>query len=388
VPIDVADGRHFVSESLDVSDFPSEAAEMVRVSVLPPAPVAAPTAAPQVHPEAKPSIQTAASNWLNVNWRNAVMAVLGVAVIVQGGLMAYWAVSGRPFPWAATRTGNVTITSEPAGSPVSIDGTERGQTPLTVSLNPGAYSVVVGSGELARTQSVNVTGGSDASMHVQLPQPAAAPAPTTGAVQITTEPPGARVWVDGELRGVAPITVSNLNAGDHAITVRSGGDPINRTVSVQNGATASLVVTMPGAGSFASGWLAISSPISLQVMEKGALLGTTDIPRLLLPAGAHELELVNASLGFSMSRSVTIAAGRTASLAVTPPRGSLSVNAIPWAEVWIDGQRVGETPIGNYSIAIGQHDVLFRHPELGEQRKTVIVGAQGAARIGVDMKKP
>ena len=387
MPIDVADGRQFLSESLDVSDFPSEGAEIVRVSVLPPEPVAAPTAT-NVHTETKPNFQTAASTWLQVNWRTAVMAVLGVAVIVQGSLMSYWAMSGQPFPWAATRTGNVIITSEPAGSPVSIDGTERGQTPLTVALNPGAYSVVVGSGEQARTQSVNVTGGSDASMHVQLPQPVAAPAPTTGALQITTEPAGARVWVDGELRGVAPITISNLNAGDHAITVRSGGEPINRTVTVQNGATASLVVTLPGAGSFASGWLAISSPIPLQVMEKGALLGTTDIPRLLLPAGAHELELVNSSLGFSLSRSVTIAGGRTASLAVTPPRGSLSVNAIPWAEVWIDGQRVGETPIGNYSIAIGQHDVLFRHPELGEQRKTVIVGAQGAARIGVDMKKP
>jgi hypothetical protein len=216
-----------------------------------------------------------------------------------------------------------------------------------------------------------------------------APAASTAALQITTEPAGARVWVDGEARGVAPITVSNLTAGDHTVSVRSAsGEPINRTVTVQDGATASLVVTLPNTAAFASGWLAITSPIPLQVMEKGALLGTTEIARLLLPAGSHELELVNTALGFSLPRTVTITAGRTASIAVTPPRGSLSINALPWAEVWIDGQRVGETPIGNHSISIGQHEVVFRNPEFGEQRKTVIVGAQGAARIGVDMKKP
>jgi hypothetical protein len=123
-------------------------------------------------------------------------------------------------------------------------------------------------------------------------------------------------------------------------------------------------------------------------MEKGELLGTTDTPRILLPAGAHELELVNAGLSYRVSRSVTIAGGQTAAFSITPPPGSLSVNALPWAEVWIDGQRAGETPIGNYSVALGTHELLFRHPEFGEQRKTVTVGAQGPVRVGVDMKKP
>ena len=148
------------------------------------------------------------------------------------------------------------------------------------------------------------------------------------------------------------------------------------------------MITMPGAGAFASGWLAISSAVPLQIMEKGALLGTTEMPRVLLPTGAHELELVNASLDYRVTRNVTISAGQTATFTVIPPRGTLSVNATPWAEVWIDGQRAGETPIGNYSIPIGTHELLFRHPELGEQRKTVTIGAQGPVRVGVDMKKP
>lgn len=364
---------------------PGEGAAPPRVTPFPTAshatePAAAkPVAAPVVTEPPKPR-----------NWRNGILALLAIVVLAQGALMAYWMITGRGSAAATSTTGNVTVTSEPAGSSVAIDGTVRGQTPLTIALDSGAHAIVVGTGTQARSQNVKVTAGGDSSMHVQLPPPVAAPvAIAVGTLQIATEPPGARVWVDGEARGTAPITISDLNGGEHAVTVRSGGgDLIKRTVTVHEGAAASLIITMPGSGAFASGWLSISSAVPLHVMENGELLGTTETPRILLPTGAHQLELVNASLNYRVTREVTIIGGQTASFTIIPPRGMLSVNALPWAEVWIDGQRAGETPIGNHSIPIGTHELLFRHPELGEQRKTVTIGAQGPVRVGVDMRKP
>ncbi len=198
------------------------------------------------------------------------------------------------------------------------------------------------------------------------------------------------MWIDGEPRGVAPLTIPDLKVGDHVVTVRGGsGEAVNRTVNVQAASTASLIISMSGTTAFASGWLAITSGgVPLQIWEKNALVGTTETPRILLPAGSHELELVNAGLDYRLTRSVQISAGQTAAVAIKPPMGTISVNALPWAEVWIDGQRAGETPIGNLSIAIGNHEMLFRHPELGEQRKTVAVGALKPVRVGVDMRKP
>jgi serine/threonine-protein kinase len=67
--------------------------------------------------------------------------------------------------------------------------------------------------------------------------------------------------------------------------------------------------------------------------------------------------------------------------------GTLSVNAQPWAEVWVDGQRIGETPIGNLSLPIGHHELVVRHPQLGERRQTVAVGANGPSRIGIDLRR-
>ena len=74
-------------------------------------------------------------------------------------------------------------------------------------------------------------------------------------------------------------------------------------------------------------------------------------------------------------------------LSIELPNGSLSLNATPWAEVLVDGKSVGETPIGNLSVGLGPHDVVFRHPELGEKRMTAIVTLTGPTRLTADLRK-
>jgi len=66
--------------------------------------------------------------------------------------------------------------------------------------------------------------------------------------------------------------------------------------------------------------------------------------------------------------------------------GSLSINATPWADVWIDGQSAGQTPIANLQVTLGGHEVLFRHPQLGERRQTVVVNGQSPTRISMDLR--
>ncbi len=44
-----------------------------------------------------------------------------------------------------------------------------------------------------------------------------------GELLLRTEPPGARVWVDGVFRGVSPVTVAGLSAGKHFVTATLGG---------------------------------------------------------------------------------------------------------------------------------------------------------------------
>ena len=164
---------------------------------------------------------------------------------------------------------------------------------------------------------------------------------------------------------------------------------IQRVVQLTAGESASVIISSAGtpAGP-AAGWLTVASPVALQVLEGQQVIGTSEASRIMLPAGRHDLRFVNETLGFSELRTVQITAGGSASVRMTLPTAPLSLNAVPWAEVWVDGTRVGETPIGNHPVPIGVHEVIFKHPEFGERRQTVLVSLKTPGRVSVDMRRP
>ena len=106
-----------------------------------------------------------------------------------------------------------------------------------------------------------------------------------------------------------------------------------------------------------------------------------------LAPGQHDVELVNERLNYRERRTVAITAGATSQIRVAVPRAAISVNAIPWAVVWIDGRRVGDTPLGEVPIAVGEHVVRFEHPQLGRREETVLVRAGEVARVSVNLRQ-
>lgn len=65
----------------------------------------------------------------------------------------------------------------------------------------------------------------------------------------------------------------------------------------------------------------------------------------------------------------------------------LNVNASPWANVWLDGRPIGETPLANLRVPAGEHELIFRHPDLGERRVLAVVEAGGTTRVTVDLRE-
>jgi hypothetical protein len=106
----------------------------------------------------------------------------------------------------------------------------------------------------------------------------------------------------------------------------------------------------------------------------------------MLASGRHDIQLVSETMGYRVTRVINIVPGKVSSLSVDLPNGTVNLNATPWAEVWIDGRRVGETPLGNLSMPIGPHEVVFRHPQFGEKRHAISVTLSGPTRLSVDMK--
>jgi hypothetical protein len=136
-----------------------------------------------------------------------------------------------------------------------------------------------------------------------------------------------------------------------------------------------------------SGGLRVSAPIELHVLDGEHLLGSSGNGPIVARAGRHEFEFVNSVIGFRVRRQVDIRPGQIASLSIAIPNGTLNVNATPWATVWIDGKPYGETPLGNLSIAPGEHEIVFRHPQLGERRERTIVRPDVPGRVAVNMQR-
>jgi hypothetical protein len=256
-------------------------------------------------------------------------------------------------------------------------------TPARITIAAGAHILELRRG-VPRVIPLNVAAGAEVTQYLEF-----AEVPAVGQLSIQSEPAGAKVFVDGSERGVAPLTVADLAPGQHEVVLQSEAGTVKHTVAVQGGATASLVVPIgaPAAAGPVSGWLSIRAPFRVDILEAGRLIGSSEADRLMLAAGRHELELVNETLGYRTTRVVQVPPGKTAPLALDLPRGIVSINATPWAEVWIDGERAGETPLANLKVAIGPHEFVFRHPQFGEKRHAVSVTLGAPVRVSVDMKQ-
>jgi hypothetical protein len=168
--------------------------------------------------------------------------------------------------------------------------------------------------------------------------------------------------------------------------VRSPRGTLRRTVGVRPNETTSLIITALESSTPAAGWVKVTAATPLQLREGGHIIGTTESDRVMLTAGPHEIEIVNEALGFRARRRIEVGVGATTAVKIDLPSGLVSINAQPWADVWIDGEKLGPTPIGNVSRPIGTHEVTLRHPEFGERRETVVITVDRPARLGVDMR--
>jgi hypothetical protein len=318
---------------------------------------------------------------LDRRWLVAGASLAAVIAFITAGV--YW--KDRWQLPAAAAGGSLRIESDPPGAEVRLNGAVKGATPLSLTVPAGNYSLAVRQGSNTKELPVSVTNGATTVHHIAWADTPPAVAAATGNLSVTTDPPGSEVSVNGEVRGIAPLTLRDLPAGQHRVTVRARGTTYTRTVSIEAGTTASLF--FGGSQAAVPGSITIASPISIQVFEDGRLIGTSDMDRIMLPAGEHLLNLVADSVGFRATRSVRVTAGETLALGVELPRAPLSINAVPWAEVFIDGTRIGETPLGNLSQTLGPHEIVFRHPQLGERRVNAMVTLNAPARISIDMRQ-
>jgi hypothetical protein len=211
-----------------------------------------------------------------------------------------------------------------------------------------------------------------------------------GRLSIRSEPSGAAVSIDGRAYGKTPLILSAVTPGERRIVLKLDGREVRQTVQVEPGGTASVIAPMSSATtspSGPSGWIAIASRVELDIFEGDVLVGSSRSPQVMMAAGVHKLRLVSEALGYQGTQQIRVEPGKVSRISLTLPESTINLNALPWAEVWIDGKSVGETPIGNLPLDIGPHEIIFRNPELGEKTVSTVVKANAPTRVTVDLRK-
>jgi hypothetical protein len=276
--------------------------------------------------------------------------------------------------------------SQPAAVESHRATTRPANRPLLVACAILAGIVVAQAGIIVRLLSRTSAAASAAASTAAAAAPAAAAVP----VMIDSPRPGDIVMVDGRQVGVTPLGVT-VGAAVRSIRVISRPAPAPQVPPGSSDRTASAgaaktVQPAPDplkaiAARQRSGGLRLVSPIELSVFEGERLLGSSADGPVVTTAGEHQLDLVNNALRYRTRQTVTIKTGEIVSLTVSPPDGRLNINASPWAQVWVDGRAMGDTPLANVAVPIGEHDVMFRHPQLGERHVTVLVRSGDASRV-------
>jgi TonB family protein len=183
------------------------------------------------------------------------VGVLVLAGIVAAGVVVYRKYAGDepqqvrpPTPpsttapvRARTRTpapvavGTIQVDSQPSGATITVDGQPRGVTPAYFYDVPyGAHEVKVElKGYVATTETVLLSADAPSpSLNLELSRTA----PATGVAEISSDPPGATVRIDGAPVGQTPYVDTRIRTGTHRVeVVKEGFESWSGTVSVQAG---------------------------------------------------------------------------------------------------------------------------------------------------------
>ncbi|MDT8356983.1 MAG: PEGA domain-containing protein [Methanomicrobiaceae archaeon] len=170
--------------------------------------------------------------------------------------------------------GSIEVTSSPAGASILLDGLETGEyTNSTLTDVPaGEHSVQVSLEGYAAVEDewVTVSHGETVEVHFTL-------VPLTGSIEVTSDPAGGRVYLDGEDSGeVTPAMLTDVAVGSHLVEVRLAGyDTASSRVEVVEGVPAEVDIALsPSTGGDGGTDTSGYGGKSLFLYQKGTIRGT------------------------------------------------------------------------------------------------------------------
>ncbi len=289
--------------------------------------------------------------------------------------------------------GIISVTSDPTGADVNLDGQYQGTTPVEIKVyvtgTPPGSIIVSKAGYKTKTVSApHPAAGATEYVHVSLEPIGPTPTPVQdGYFSIDSSPSGATVRVDGHYVGATPVTTQVTAGTTHRVQVEySGYDAWSAVYTAYSGQTTNIYASLTPTPQ-TTGYLKVtSSPSGADVYVDGSHRGYTPMTIGNLIVGAHTLEL-RLSGYQKYSETFQIYSGQTTNKNVglsqsSPTTGSIAVQSFPsGASIYLDGNFQGNTFTNDYfdiiGVSTGTHSIMLRKP--GYQDYTTTVSVTGGS---------
>ncbi len=248
--------------------------------------------------------------------------------------------------------GQLHITSDPDDAAVTLNGEQRGVTPLTLSnVAPGKYLMILTRRQhRSERRTLEVTPGSRTSHHITLE-------PLHGLLLVHTRPQRADVQVNGVDRGASPLLLADLPLGEHRIRV-SSPNYIAKEVAVSLRDRIPQKVEIELTPDF--GTLAVAStPTGARLQVNGVSQGTTPAEIERVPTGSATIELqMDGHEPFRESIRITAGEHQNINAVLKPIPATLQIVTMPEsARVYVNNQFQGPAPVRMEGLDPGRYRV-------------------------------
>ena len=272
----------------------------------------------------------------------------------------------------------VSITSQPSGATVIVDGMDRGTTPVTLfDLTPGRHHLkyrLAGYVERDRFFKTQEESGPSIEKNEVLEE-------ERGLLLLKTDPPGCDIQIDGVSVGQTPRLVTHLPVnGTYGVRLRKAGYQ-DQTISVRFDGRKPLV--REEAMVLASGTIEISSePSGAEVTVNGIVKGVTPIRVTGVPRGRATVKF--RLDGFAEEiRELAINAGdvQTLPIALKGLPGTLHLVSVPdGARFYVNNEARGKGPLALPGLKSGEYVVRAELEGYGTMTKTISLDNGQSAR--------
>ena len=203
--------------------------------------------------------------------------------------------------------------------------------------------------------------------------------PAFGYIEVPAEGnlSGAKVFIDNELKGTVPFRSERLASGSYQVRlVQQMYSPVTQEVAVTDGETTRFAPAL--SADFAKVTLRVEGNAEIWVNNERKGTGTWTGN---LATGDYKIEcrLPNHRTATKQLAIQPALDGQTIDLAApTPIYGKLNITSVPGdADIYLDGQKVGTTPMMLPKCLIGQHTVRISKAGHSDFTKTITL-AEGA----------